>query len=505
VLGPATADVILYAYERPSATLTAIVESSVGLRVTRRALVVAALLGAAALGVQASPSGAARPLTTSFTDDVYFEAPAVQGPWIQRTLATGAKLVLLNAYWTGTAPANPRRGFDATDPSDPQYSWGSIDYAVRALVARGLSVALMVTDAPRWAEGPGMPASAAPGTWRPNATAYGEFATAIARRYSGSFPDPANPGATLPRVTYWQAWAEPNLTLHLAPQWTRTRRGYVATSPVIYRSLLNAFYAGVKRVHSDNVVVTAGTGPFGDPGRGGQRMAPAFFVRELLCLHGQALRPERCPNPAHFDALAHHPYEVGSPFTKALNTDDVSAPDLAKLTRSVNKSVRTGRALPRGRKRLWITEFSYDSNPPNPQAVSTATQARWLEESFYVFWRQGVDTVVWYLIRDQAPIPDYASAYESGVYLRDGTPKPSLQAFRFPFVVEPTRRGSLAWGRAPIDGTVQIERQTGASWTVVAQIPVAAGDVFERSLGPGRTGTYRAVVGTETSLAWIER
>jgi hypothetical protein len=166
--------------------------------------------------------------------------------------------------------------------------------------------------------------------------------------------------------------------------------------------------------------------------------------------------------------------------------------------------VRLRRALPRVHKGLWVTEFSYDSNPPNPQAISLAIQARWLEQSFYVFWRQGADAVVWYLIRDQAPIPDYATAYESGVYLRDGTPKPSLEAFRFPFVVEPRRRGSLAWGRAPAAGTVQIERHSDSSWVVLARIPVTAGAVFTRSLSGRGPGQFRAVLGAETSLVWNE-
>ena len=449
------------------------------------------------------PASALAPLTPAFTDDVYFEAPSVQGPWIQRTVAAGAKIVLLDVYWSGAAPKVRAPGFDATNPADPGYDWTEADYAIRALAQSGVQVALMITDAPQWAEGPHRPSSAAPGTWEPNATAYGQFAQAIARRYSGSFPDPQHPGATLPAVRYWQAWAEPNLYLHLAPQWARSGGRLVPASPVIYRSLLNAFYAGIKRVNPRNSVVTAGTGPFGDS-PGGQRMSPALFVRELLCLHGSALRPERCPNPAHFDILAHHPYEVGAPTTKALNVDDVSAPDLGKLTRPVRVAVRLGRALPRGPKRFWVTEFSYDSNPPNPQAVSTDTQARWLEESFYVFWRQGVDTVVWYLIRDQAPIPDYASAYESGVYLRDGTPKPSLEAFRFPFLIEPKRGTATAWGRAPSAGVLQIQQQTAVGWTTRAQLRVAAGQVFERSLGRPGTGKFRAVDGPETSLVWSQ-
>ena len=42
--------------------------------------------------------------------------------------------------------------------------------------------------------------------------------------------------------------------------------------------MLNAFYAGVRSVSSRALVVTAGTAPFGDPRRGGTRMAPALFV-----------------------------------------------------------------------------------------------------------------------------------------------------------------------------------------------------------------------------------
>lgn len=68
-----------------------------------------------------------------------------------------------------------------------------------------------------------------------------------------------------------------------------------------------------------------------------------------------------------------------------------------------------------------MTEFSYDSRPPNPSAVSLSTQARWLEESLYLLWKQDVDTVVWYLIRDQ-PSGAWDTNYYSGVYSRDGEP-----------------------------------------------------------------------------------
>src|SRR5207248_1147368 len=111
------------------------------------------------------------------------------------------------------------------------------------------------------------------------------------------------------------------------------------------------------------------------------RMRPIMFTRGLLCLSGQSLRSKPCPDPAHFDAIAIDPYEVGNPSTRAVNVDDVSVPDLGKLTRVVRKAVSAGRALPRRPKQLWVTEFGYDSNPPNPTAVSLATQARWLDQA----------------------------------------------------------------------------------------------------------------------------
>ncbi len=186
---------------------------------------------------------------------------------------------------------------------------------------------------------------------------------------------------------------------------------------------------------------------------GGSRLAPARFVRELLCLT-PTLAPASCPDPAHFDVLAHHPYSVGAPQRHAANRDDVSVPDLAKLSRPLAAAVRLGRALPQAPKRLWVTAFSYDSRPPDPGGVPAAEEACWLEESVYLFWTQGVDTVSWYVTRDQPPVPSHASSYQSGVYLRDGRAKPAAEAFRFPFVVEPAgagRAGAVAaWGKAPV-------------------------------------------------------
>jgi hypothetical protein len=458
------------------------------------------------------PAAHAAPgFTRAFTDDVWFTQPTPQAQqWVQRTAATGAKLVLLEVDWSTVEPSAPPAGVDPTDPAGPEYNLGYLDARVRAFSGSGMSVAFLVTAAPRWAEAPGGPANfEAGGSWEPNAAAFGQVAAALARRYSGSYPDPLNPGQNLPRVRYFQAWAEANFSVHLAPQWAQSGGNWVPAGPAIYRNMLNAFYTGVKAVHPDNVVITAGFGPYGDPPGGcsgsqgvgaGCRMRPAKFVRELLCVDGGGLRPQACPNPAHFDALAMDPYQVASPATPAFNADDISSADLWKLTKILKKAGATGRALPAGHKQLWVTEFSYDSNPPNPTAESLTTQARWLDQAFYLFWKQGVSTAVWYLVRDQTPTFNPIHYY-SGVYYYSGQPKPSFEAFRFPFLIWPTARThATVWGIAPRTGRLTVQRRARSTWKTLFTLRATAGGVFVHTISSKLRGNFRAVVGGESSL-----
>jgi hypothetical protein len=410
--------------------------------------------------------------------------------------------VLLPVSWPAIAPHRPAQGTNPSDPANPAYNWGSLDDTVRAVTARGLTVAFTVAGVggPAWADGPGRPRSAPPGTWRPNARAFGEFATAVARRYSGHF----NPGTgTLPHVRYYQGWSEPNLYNHLTPQWVRRHGHWIPESAIIYRGLLNAFYAGIKAVNRANVVITGGTAPFGDLPPGSRRVPPALFWRTLLCLKNRRLALAPCPHPAHFDALAHHPYEIGGPFQPAGNPDDVSLPDMWKIRQALEVAQRTGRALPRGHKRLWITEFSWDSKPPDPHGVPMKRWTRWLQEAFFEAWRQGVSAFVWYLIADQPPIPDYASTYQSGLYYANGHPKPGVRAFRFPFVVERAAQGRRrVWGVSPVAGKVQVQVRRSGHWRPLAGFAEPAHGVFTKTMSLGRGWLLRAQVGSQTSLAW---
>lgn len=437
-------------------------------------------------------SASARPFSTGFSDDVYFDADqAVRGQWLGRSKEAGASIVRLGLSWGGIAPQSPPA--DASDPGSPGYRWEQLDSAVRDASAQGLKILLTVEFAPTWAEGPGRPQSALPGSWRPDPGQLARFMTAAARRYSGSYPDPARPGSSLPAVRDWQIWNEANLSRYLSPQGGGRGAEH-------YRKMLNASYDALKSVSRSNLVISTGTAPFGGRVGAQQRTAPARFLRDLLCLSA-ALKPRRCADKARLDAIAHHPYSVRGPDGTALNRDDVSVADLDKLVKPLRAAERAHTVLPRGRKRLWITEISWDSRPPDPNGVPEKKHARWLAEAFHAFWKAGADTVIWFQVRDPQTT-DFSASNESGVYLRDGTPKLAMKAARFPFVARRSGGRLKAWGRAPVRGKVTIERRSGAGWRRVAGARTDGSGVFTRVLKLPPGATLRAKAGSETSLPY---
>ncbi len=444
-----------------------------------------------------SYAGASAPLMLGFFDSAF------TGPdgavWLQRAAAAGSDVVRFNIGWVAPDTPAPPANFDPSNPADPNYDFTDADAAVREATAAGLRVILDFTGAPQWAEGPGIPADATPGTWRPRSQAIEDYAIALATRYSGDFPDPTDPFRMLPKVWAFQLWNEPNLPEYLEPQWV----GQTAQAPIIYRQMLNAFYAGVKSVDPSALVVTAGTAPFGDPGPGGQRIMPALFWRDLLCLQqvGNGLVGTGCKAPAHFDVLAHHPYSVGAPDTQALNADDVSMPDIGKLTVLLRAAERTGGALPHIHHQIWVTETGYNTDPPNPGSVPLAEDRRWLAQALELLWSQGVSLITWDTIVDSAPVPSYSLTTQSGVYFLDGQPKPALAAFSFPLVV--WRKGGSeveVWGRAPTAGRLVLEALHASTWKAVRALNVDTHATFVTQMLHSGPLTLRATVAGQLSL-----
>jgi hypothetical protein len=397
---------------------------------------------------------------------------------------------------------------------------------VRDAAARGLAVMLTVNGTPTWAEGPGRPASAPPGSWKPNPSDLGNFMQAIAARYTGGFdPDgAAGPAAPLPAVKAVELWNEPNLEPWLSPQF----EGKIAVGADHYREMLNASYRGVKAVNPQMLVVTGGTGPFGDPPGGpyssiGARTRPVEFWQRVFCVHsvktkkrkkgkkgkkgatqGKFVSTPGCAGRAMFDVFAHHAIDNtgGGPHQSGPTRNDASTPDLGRVVRVLRAAERMGTALPGGHP-VWVTEFWWDSNPPNPSGAPLGVQARWIEESLYLFWKAGASAAINFIIRDTDERPTVRAGYQSAPFFIDGRPKPALTAFRFPFVTERINKQVLrAWGKAPAAGKLAIQRKQGGRWVAIRKIQVGKGDVFVARLRLRGKQLLRATVGGSQSLVW---
>jgi hypothetical protein len=77
--------------------------------------------------------------------------------------------------------------------------------------------------------------------------------------------------------------------------------------------------------------------------------------------------------------------------------------------------------------RLWITEYGYQTSPPDRTfGVRYATQARYVHEAFAIARRtRRIDMLVWFLIRDETRL----SGWQSGVVTARGRRKPAFRAF----------------------------------------------------------------------------
>jgi hypothetical protein len=312
---------------------------------------------------------------------------------------------------------------------------------------------------------------------------------AVARRYDGAHG--------LPRVKYFQVWNEPNLNTYLSPQWTGPAKRRKAASPGWYRRMLTASAARIKAVHRDNSVVAAGTAPYGDPPSSNNRMTPVRFTRELLCLKGAKLRRFNCGKRPDFDAIDHHPYATGSPTARAILKENVSIPDVHKLTHVLAVARRKGTTKARG---VWVTEVSWDSNPPDPGGVPERVRARWMQLAFYLLWKQGATTICWFRLADETPGQDWRWSNQSGLYtITGGEKKVSVKAFRLPFVAIREGDRTRVWGHTSARGPVTIERRKDGTWVRIARLR-SSGGVFQSRLRLPRKARLRARAGAVVSL-----
>jgi hypothetical protein len=298
-------------------------------------------------------------------------------------------------------PAHP------TDPRDPAYDWGLYDTFVRAAARNHIQVLFSIYGTPRWANG-GQKPNRAP----KRMLDLRQFAFAAAKRYSGSFkPEDAT---VLPAVRKWMAWNEPNNPVFLRPQWARVGRRNVPIAARTYAQICTAVWAGVHATHLKETVACGGTDPRGNNKARSSRpsIAPLTF---LAALKRYGLR--------RFDVYAHHPYYSNPRESPATMPRAKTVVTLANINVLISLLTRLY-----GHKQLWITEYGYQTRPPDPHfGVSWAKQALYLRQAFSIARRNPrISLMTWFLLRDERRL----AGWQSGLETAGGRKKPAYYAFR---------------------------------------------------------------------------
>jgi hypothetical protein len=370
-----------------------------------------AVLAAALVAASAQPADSSRYMRVG----IYDEAQTLYGP-VPQTFSMFKQLhvqeVRLNLYWGGRFGVAKSRPASATNPADPAYDWDLYDRTVNYAAQNRVHVIFSIYGTPSWANG-GKGPNVAP----TRVTDLRNFAYAAARRYTGRYMGPD--GRVLPAVKEWLAWNEPNNPIFLTPQYKKTAKGWTIQSAVDYAKICNAVYNGVHATLAPSERVGCGvTGPRGNnnPNTARSSVSPLAF-----------LRAAKAAGLKTFDAWAHHPYYAGpsdTPTTRPVTTK--GAPATAVTLGNLGDLIKEVTRL-YGNKRIWITEYGYQTNPPDRLfGVSWAKQAAYLTQAFAIARKNPrIDMMLWFLLKDE-PTP---SGWQSGLVTSTGKKKPAYTAF----------------------------------------------------------------------------
>jgi Glycosyl hydrolase catalytic core len=377
----------------------------------------AATAFAAALVVVPSAVAAKGMQVGLYDEPQTFGSPTRAFP-LMRTLR--AQVVRVNLYW-GSAPGRTGSGLGVAkrrparplDPNDRAYNWSLYDRTVSLARRYRIKVLFAIYGTPRWAN-----RGRAPNVPPTRMADLRNFAYAAARRYSGTF----RPGGTdapyaapLPAVRLWLAWNEPNNPVFLRTQYRKRSGRWVIQSAVDYAKICNAVYSGVKTTLLRGEKVGCGvTAPRGNNAPASKRpsVSPLAF-----------LRAAKRTGMRRFDAYVHHPYygkPSETPTTRPKARTAVGLGNIGDLIKELTRLY--------GKKRLWITEYGYQTRPPDRVfGVSYSKQARYLKQAFAIARRNPrIDMMLWFLLRDQRAL----GGWQSGLLTLGGKRKPAFTAFR---------------------------------------------------------------------------
>jgi hypothetical protein len=353
-------------------------------RIVRLVIVLSVLAG---LVVPAAT--AADRMWVGFHDDPSFRWVGDRKSRVQGASQTNATIMRLLVQWNLAAknrPSNPTSSFD------PAYNFDDLDEAVRAAQDNDQEVILTLSGTPRWANG-----GKNPNVMPTRVADFGNFARAIASRYSGRFEG-------LPFVRFFSVWNEPNLQLFLAPQFNAQGK---SVAPANYAKLAAAAYTGIKAGSRQALVAIGETSARGSDKPTGLRPThtPGKFA-ELVAKANPRLK---------FDAWSHHPYPFNpnSPPTQRVKWPNVSLALLPRLDTELKRWFKR-KSVP-----IWITEYGHQTRPEDSLGIPYAKQAAYIQQSMSMVSRYPfVSMFIWFVYQD-----DQGQPWESGIYTRNGTPK----------------------------------------------------------------------------------
>jgi hypothetical protein len=330
------------------------------------------------------------------------------------------QVLRVNLYWGGNkwAVANSKPA-NAANSADAAYDWSLYDRLDRYAASSGIRLLFSVVGTPSWANH-GAGKNHAPTSF----AALRSFARAAATRYSGSFvppvaqQDPALAGPTdpLPAVKMWTAWNEPNNPVFLAPQYKKVKGKWMVESAFNYARICNAVYAGIHAVSGEKVACGV-TDPKGNdaPATSRASVDPLSF---LIAAHRYGMKK--------FDVYAHNPYAAAG------NESPTFVPKGKTVRRTQLGNINQLLVLIKkyyGPKHLWITEYGYQTNPPDKtiMGVSWAKQAAYLKKAYALARKNPrIDMLLWFLVRDQPQL----GGWQSGLETVAGIKKPAWRAFQ---------------------------------------------------------------------------
>jgi hypothetical protein len=380
---------------------------------SRRLLALAAAVVATA-GLAVPAASASRFIQLGLFDDAQFNYgnPDKVFPMLQQL---NTQVIRVSLVWGGPNGVARRRPVNPMNPNDPAYNWTVYDRTVNYAAQYGMKVVFSIIGTPPWAN-----AAAGVNVKPKNALDLERFAVAAARRYSGSFK--AADGRTLPAVRQWLAWSEPNNPAFLRPQFKKVNGQQVIQSAIDYAQICNAIVKGIRKTSVGAQKVACGvTGPRGNnnPNSSRPAVSPLPFLRAMKKAGAKG-----------FDAYAHHPYygapreTPSTPPPPGIHGNAATAITLGNINLLIKEVTRLY-----GNKRIWITEYGYQTNPPDKIfGVTLRNQASYLTQAYGIAKRNPrIDMFLWFLLRDERRLID--EGWQSGLLTASGGKKPAFAAF----------------------------------------------------------------------------